>query len=296
MISLTNHKKTIAVILLAGIPIVFANFTTKYIKTTGAHAGSTGAPGDLTCAQSGCHANATVNNNSVGVNTFTYPVADSSYVPGQTYTLSLKVKKAGILKFGFEIQPLIDANNTNAGTWTVTDATHTHEITHTIASNSRHSITHTTAGTVPTATGEDVWTFKWKAPSTNVGKITFYYCTNCTNNNDANTGDALYLNSFKIHPAKITGISEFVDEQDSKIYFNTSSSEVVFDYALKTDEKVAFRLVDALGRVVYDQQANSKLAGKNTERMAIDNNIRKGIYFATLIVDEHMMTEKILVQ
>ena len=288
-------KKILIIAVVIGIPMLFANFTTRYIKTSGAHAGSTGAPGDLTCQQTGCHANASVHTNMVGTNTFTYPVADSSYVPGQTYTLSLKVEKPGIVKFGFEIQPLKDANNTNIGTWIVTDPARTHEITHTIAGNSRHSLTHTSAGTAATSSGENIWSFKWKAPSTNQGTITFYYATNCTNNNGAATGDGLWLNSFTIHPASSSSISEFLNEDDSKIYFNAMSNEIIFDYNLKINKKITLRLVDALGRIV-DMKESSKSIGKNIEKINVDNNIKKGIYFASLMIDGQAITKKIVVQ
>lgn len=288
-----RYKKTVAVALIVGIPMLFANFTTKYIKVSGAHPGSTGAPGDGTCADAGCHAGV-VNTNVVGINTLNFPSSDSTYIPGQTYTMSLNVKKSAITRFGFEIVALKDGANTNVGTWTITEATRTQQITHTVSGNVRKSLTHKSAGTTTTTPGETTWTFKWTAPATDQGNITFYFASNCTNNDTKNSGDAIYTNSFKIHPDLGNSISAYLNEQESKIYFN--STEIVFDYTLKVDKKVVIRLADALGRTVLEQQATSHSLGKNIERLTIEDNINKGIYFASLIVDGRAMTEKIIVQ
>ncbi len=296
---LTNtYRKALVVFSVIGLPILFSNLSgTKYIiKSTGSHPGSTGAPGDVTCKHSGCHADATVANPATGVNQFNYPVADSTYTPGQTYNISLKVTKSGISRFGFELCALENATNTSAGTLTITDANRTQLLNHTVSGNTRYSITHMLAGTPATpSTGQTTWAFSWKAPLTNIGNVTFYYCTNCTNNNSANSGDALYLNSFTVKPANNIGIAEYMDEQGANIYFDQISRQVILNYTLKQNNQVAVKITDALGRDITRQTAESKSAGNNMDRIALDN-IADGVYIVNLCVGDRVMSKKIMIR
>jgi hypothetical protein len=106
-----NRKKHIIILFVVLLP-VFLNFT--YLKVEGAHPGSTGAPGDLTCSRTGCHVGTVIPNDN-SINSIIFPTADSTYVPGQTYLVKLKVNKPSILRFGFEIVALKDSDTTNVG-------------------------------------------------------------------------------------------------------------------------------------------------------------------------------------
>jgi hypothetical protein len=294
MIPNIKYKKVVALAIVIGLPLLFTNFTTKYIKSSGAHPGTTGAPGEETCAMAGCHSPATVNYNVAGVNIFTFPTADSSYVPGQTYTISLKAQKASVVKFGFEIVALEDSGNTNVGKWTLTDSVRVQEISDLIGGGIRRFLTHTFDGNSATGVGENVWSFKWTAPATDEGDITFYFASNCTNNDGYSTGDDIYLNSFKIHSAA-NSINEFVNEQKSNIYFIPSSNEIVFDYVLKADKRVSFYLVDAFGRTVYETKELPKNAGRNVEKINISNDVVKGVYLANVKIGNSIMTKKVII-
>lgn len=294
-----KYKKALVVLSIISIPFLFGNlYSTKYIiKSTGSHPGSTGAPGDVTCKHSGCHADATVFNPAVGVNTLVFPTLDSSYVPGQTYTIDLKVQKANITRFGFELCALDNTLNQSAGTFSITDVSRIQEITHTLSGSGdiRTSLTHLLAGTpfTPT-TGKTNWSFQWTAPATNVGKITFYYCVNCTNNNSANTGDALYLNSFVIHPALANNISQFIDESNTVVYFEPTNKEINVSYLLKTDKQVSIKITDVLGKEVRSI-SQSKVKGNNTEKISMDN-MTEGVYIVNLSIDNTVLSKKILVR
>ncbi|MCE3259472.1 MAG: hypothetical protein K0S12_1113, partial [Bacteroidetes bacterium] len=62
-------KKYITLFCVVCCVLLLASYTTAVKKTSGAHPGSTGAPGDLTCAQQGCHTGAQVVPNAVLNNT-----------------------------------------------------------------------------------------------------------------------------------------------------------------------------------------------------------------------------------
>lgn len=269
------------------------------LKTSGGHPSSTGAPGELTCANAttGCHATASITNDNTNmVNTLTFPTLDSSYVPGQTYTINLKAQKSGIVKFGFEIVALRNSNNSNSGTWTITDANRTQIISGTGSLSTRKYVTHTTNGTPAVSSGLGQWTFNWTAPSTNVGNITFYYATNCTNNNAANTGDQLYLSSFQIHPfVSTTGIAAWINEDDLFTTFDPSTHEILLNYSLRKECRLSVTLSDILGKTVQSIEPQFKFAGKNCDKLNVAD-ISGGVYMVNLAIDGNTISKKIIIQ
>ena len=166
-------------------------------KTSGGHPSSTGAPGELTCARSGCHTDASIIKDSP-VNTFTYSDPNNTYNLGGSYSLAIEVNVPNIKKFGFMVVAIDSATKKNAGTWWITEPLNTHIIEGEAPVTDRMYVTHTADGTVPTATGKSKRNFRWQAPKNNVGTIIFYYVTNATNKNDASNGDKLYQSSYKI--------------------------------------------------------------------------------------------------
>ena len=156
-----NKQKLVIIGTVLMLPVFMSNII--YKKTSGAHPSSTGAPGEQTCAKSGCHSSAAVNAGT-GVNTLIYPDIDSVYVCGATYNITVQVQKTGIEKFGFQLVALRDNDNTSIGELIITDDARTHLQTGTINSQERSYITHSTDGTPATSSGKDVWSFQWTAP------------------------------------------------------------------------------------------------------------------------------------
>ncbi len=299
MKKLYTYKRALVMVTIVSLPLLFASLSgSKYlIKSTGAHPGSTGAPGDQTCAKTGCHANAQINNPGVGVNTLVYPAADSTYIPGQTYNITLQVQKAGIQRFGFELCVLDNTANESAGNLVITDVNRTQEITHTVSGNNRQSITHTFNGTPANpSTGQTSWSFNWVAPSSNVGNITFYYCTNCTNNNNAASGDALYINKFTIKPASGFSIAEFVDENGVRAFYDDQDKQVVLNYSLKQDKQVLVKINDMVGREIATEALQSRSRGANTARISLGNDIASGVYLVKLCIDNRVLTKKVMIR
>ena len=147
-----------------------------------------------------------------------FPNADSTYIPGETYSITLKVQLAGIAKFGFELVALRDSDSTNTGQIIITEPTRTQDLAYVVAVGPRTSVAHKTAGTPAISTGFTQWTFDWTAPATNEGTITFYYATNCTNNNNSASGDKIYLSSFQIKPSANISVQEYINESNVNSY------------------------------------------------------------------------------
>lgn len=286
-----NRKKYIVLVVLLGLSIVSVQFT--YKKSAGAHPGSTGAPGDNTCAKSGCHTGAAVVYNDTTVNQLVFSEADSTYIPGQTYTVTVKTTNPGKQRFGFEFQAIVDATSLEAGTVVITDLIRTHEVTHMVGSDFRTSATHNTVGTPELSPGYNEWTFDWTAPATNVGDIIFYYATNSTNNNNAVTGDRIFNNTFRLKISPLFYINELVDVSGANAYYNSESNQIVLNYVLKKENKVSIRVYDSFGREIVKHTNKMKSVGEQKEELSLKNKPQSGIYYVNVFVGNKSFTKKV---
>ena len=287
-----KNKKSIIILTIFASVFLSANYAVY--KTAGAHPGSTGAPGDLTCAQLGCHTDAMVISNSIGVNRLLFSNSDSTYFPGQTYTITVKVNKAPKVKFGFECQAIRDADSTNVGQIVITDPTRTQIINHIINLDIRYSATHKTAGSPALYVDSTQWVFNWTAPPINAGPITFYYATNCTNNNGFETGDRIYLSSFKIKPNPNVSIKEISNEYDLKMYFDNETREIVINYDLKGKRKVQVSLYDNLGKQIFIG-APLLLSGKQKQNISLTDNYSTGVYLLQMNIENQIVSKQVIV-
>jgi hypothetical protein len=272
---------------------IFVLASYSVIKTSGAHPGSTGAPKDQTCAQHGCHS-AQVVQNPVGINTLTFSSPDSTYVAGQIYTITIQVQKPLVDKFGFEVQAIKDADSTDIGSWIITDVARTHMLNHVVPPGlNRNSVTHNAAGTVTTAPNTNQWTMNWQAPPSNEGNITFYYATNCTNNNGLSTGDMIYLSSFTIKP-KITSVKELSDVHELKLYYDAETKELNINYDVKGNKKIGLKVFDCVGKMIYEMPVVN-LSGKQKQTVALGNEHKAGTYLVQLGINDQQTSRKVVV-
>lgn len=123
--------------------------------TNGGPPGNSGAPGQGDCTS--CH-------NTYGVNTGTAMfeiVAPSSVAPGSTIPVTVYFANTPASVFGFQMT-VRDASGNFAGSWTVTDPTHTSMV-------GSQEITQTSAGA-----SRSSWTAEWAAPAGLSSPVTFY--------------------------------------------------------------------------------------------------------------------------
>lgn len=273
-----HYKKTIALLATLAIPLLFVNFT--YMKSAGAHPGASGAPGDGSCADAGCHTGNVVQNDTK-VNSLIFPATDSTYVPGQTYLVKIKVTNAGIKRFGFEVGSLFEGSNKNAGMLKVAETNRTQLLSHKINNDTRYEITHTQNGNSTTTTGSTEWTFNWVAPATNQGNVIFYYATNSANNNAQNTGDNICLSTFKLKPASPSGIDEFVNSSEVLTIYDPNEHALDIRYSLKKESFVKISVMDGLGQEIYCNHGEQKGQGTITDKIALPS-ITAGIYYVNM--------------
>lgn len=180
----------ITFILLATAGNVFTNSSQP-------PAASTGAPGEQTCSRTGCHST----NNAVTSTLLVFDTSPSNgfangYTPGQTYNLLVNVNSltppTGTLspRYGFSITA-IDGSNDPAGIFALSSTSTTSLTT----SNGRTYVGHKNANSTV------AWPFKWTAPSSGTGDVTFYVAANSSNNNNNSLGDRIFIRNVTVSEA-----------------------------------------------------------------------------------------------
>lgn len=163
----------------------------------------TGAPGENTCAA--CH-NGGLNDNQ---GTFSILSVPASYTPGQTYTISVSLARAGQTRWGFELTCLLTSTSAAGGTIISTSA-----LTATQLSSGKTYIAQA-GGTAPndgtfagTADGPVTWSFSWAAPAAGAGSVQFYAAGVAADNSaDADAGDYVYTTSASSSEGVVTDVT-----------------------------------------------------------------------------------------
>src|SRR5688500_8448947 len=153
--------------------------------SSGPPAGFSRAPGELDCSD--CHTTPAQSAGSVALG------VPQTYTPGQTYDITVAHTTADPtrVRWGFQLTAL-DAADERAGGFEPVD-----DLTRVIFGEgpfpSREYVEHTTKGTFSGQQNNAGWTFKWTAPSEDVGPVTFYLAGNQANGDGNSSGDNIYF-------------------------------------------------------------------------------------------------------
>ncbi len=183
-----RFKLSLIALLLAAFVIFGFDASRVSAFSGGPPNGHTGAPGELTCATSGCHLSFPVNSGSGALTLTGLP---ANYSPNQEIELTVTLNQADRALYGFQLTAIDDAGK-KAGELIITNSTRTQKSSATINDNLREYISHTFDGTSPNGANRNGWTFKWKAPAQSAGQVTFYVAGNAANGNGTPEGDFIY--------------------------------------------------------------------------------------------------------
>ncbi len=199
MFGLSNKHKIYAALLVTLITIV------AYASQFGPERGHTGAPGDLgDCTV--CHDDRIPANSGGG--RVQIGNAPAVYQPGQSYTLTVMVQDSspGRRRWGFQLTAIDTAGN-KAGALSPLGGD-TQIATTGSSVGDRVYIEHSQVGTAPGATGGHTWQFRWTAPSTDVGTVSFFAAGNAADNSDSNRNDNIYTTTASSEsPTTVVGVS-----------------------------------------------------------------------------------------
>ncbi|MFL6254715.1 MAG: PQQ-dependent sugar dehydrogenase, partial [Pyrinomonadaceae bacterium] len=153
--------------------------------SAGPPAGYSHAPGELDCSD--CH---TTPAQSAGTLTLGVP---QTYTPGLTYdiTVASASTDATRVRWGFQMTAL-DSADQKAGAFVPSD-----DLTRVINGEgpfpAREYVEHTSKGTFPGQPNGANWSFRWTAPTEDVGPVTFYLAGNQANGDGNSSGDNIYF-------------------------------------------------------------------------------------------------------
>lgn len=200
---MTKNKQLILMITLVSMAGITAMRPEK--SSSGAPPSHTGAPGDATCATSGCHDDNALNSGTASITFETGE--DGHYTPGRTYTAKVTINDPGYQRFGFQVVALSSDNGNSMGKMLVTDTYRTQITKNQYQLQGREYITYTYDGTDAVSPGKGEWTFNWQAPATLQGPVTFYLSTVTGDDDESDKGDFVFTRNFTLQPVKLNGSS-----------------------------------------------------------------------------------------
>jgi len=161
---------------------------------TGPPPAHTGGFGEPTCRA--CHSDAGLNEPG---GTLTLSGAPASYEPGKTYQLDVVLRRAGMLRAGFQLAARFAegaATGAQAGTFAPADA---RSIVTWDTLTQVSYIEHNLAGTA-LAGDAGHWIVRWTAPATARGPVSFNVAGNAANDDDSPLGDFIYTTAVRVAP------------------------------------------------------------------------------------------------
>lgn len=256
-------------------------------------AGRTGSPGEGNCT--GCHTGSVVNDGTGSVVISSPDLIGWEYMPGDTYTINVTVARTASPLFGFDLECLTGSSPAqNAGTLIVTNPAETHILNATVSTVVRKNMTHQLNGGLGTDT--KTFTFKWAAPATNVGNVTFYCAGNATNGNGAKTGDHVYTTSQVVVPAFGAGTSEIADATyDFNVFPNPVNENVFVSYTTPLGEQVHFTLLTLDGKSAGPVYSFAGTGNATTSTIVLPPGFASGIYLLRMENGKAVSVKKVMV-
>jgi hypothetical protein len=236
-------------------------------------AGNTGAPGESTCAS--CHGASLKIGGAESTLTFKDSVNSSisSYKPNHTYNLTFALSLLN--NKGFQVVAL-DANNKQAGT---------------LSAGSSTLIT-TQAGKQYLNHSDNFnssWSFKWKAPNSDIGEITFYVA--------AGNKRTIYKSSYKLAAfveSKTNGIKINENNFEFTAFYVAASQNLYLKYDANLKGDGFVNVLDMNGRSVAYKKLGP-VNGTSTKEIELPLAVQPGTYVINMFVNNYMSNKKIVV-
>jgi hypothetical protein len=260
--------------------IVLQSSTMKVTRKEGAEPGYTGSPGDGLKNCTFCHAG-TANKVEGWI---TSDIPTSGYVAGKTYTITTTNTETEGTRFGFQVSP----QNTNGdllGTIVLSDSIQTQLV------GMGKYITYTENGI--NGTGFKTWSFKWIAPKSGTGNVTFYGAYN-SNFNGHKDGDKTFLSSLTVKENGTTGIANLPNGVNAfSVYPNPATENMSIRLDLKETSNLIIDVTDITGKqvAIIINEKQSGIVTKQFSTAVLPN----GNYFVRLQVNGKTATQKLTI-
>jgi hypothetical protein len=278
-----RHSKLYQLFLLGGLAFLGIAATQM---ADGPPTGTTGAPGENNCTM--CHGGSP----SAGTDLTRLDVPQElikGYKPGQTYDLAIITESPNISRFGIQLTALT-ASGAMAGSLSTAGSDLKLQ-----SQSGKQYLSHTRSGSTSGITGGlKTWNFKWTAPATNVGKVTFYTSWMASNNNGRNdSGDKVYTPTFSID-ADPTGVAPKALPDGWMLGPNPSDGDFQLRFNTLDNTPIEISVVNVAGQVVYAKEWTA--VGSNFDQTIALGHLSKGIYMAQINVGGKQYVERLIVK
>lgn len=253
----------------------------------------TGAPGETSCAS--CHGPLNTGGGFISVAT-----SQSPYIPGDTATITVKVKKSSQHRWGFQLTPL-GPSMQRAGTLVVTDSARTRDTV--LSASGRNYVWQTHDGTYAGNADSAVWTCRWVAPFPGTGPVTLFACGVAGDNDNTSSGDYSYSTFIIIPQSLIAG----VDDQPTTLpehfglgqnYPNPFNPSTRISYNLPRQSEVDLSIYNIAGQWVTTLVHDRQISGLHTVTWdgddAAGQPVASGTYLYRLRTDDLNLSRKML--
>ena len=254
----------------------FSLFTLWYM-TTALNPGSppnasTGAPGEKTCFQAGCH------NGGTQTGTIAFTGLPTEVEAGKAYTITATCTSAAAKAGGFQLT-VLDGTNVKSGKLTAGTNQNVS------SSGGKEYVRQSKVGAY--ASTKLSYTFTWTAPDASANpNITFYTAFLLGNGNGNDNGDNVATGKQTV-TFKSVATNDPVLEKAMTLYPNPTTEQL--NITLADNDGAKFTLSNQAGQVLI----SSTLDSKNTFDVA---NFARGIYFAKVKVGNKQAVKKVVLQ
>jgi len=271
-------KRNMQLYALLILILVFAFLAISFSNGGSSSNGVTGSPIDNQLAPQSC---LTCHDNSGNFNTavnITSNIQNGGYVLGQIYNITVTQTFSGASKHGFQITAENNAPS-KVGGFIITDAANTH------LQAGSNFVTHTLTGS-----DQSSWHFDWKAPSVDVGAITFYVASIAGNLNSSGgattSSNQMAQNTLVVGSVLATNKLHLLQ---FNMYPNPSRGQVTLQLPSHVNS-AKLTVFNYLGKLLIQKVINSS---HNT----IDvSNLSTGIYFVKIQTDSKIGTKKLFIR
>lgn len=252
-------------------------------------------PNNRNCTH--CHSDYAVNTGTANI-IFDLGGADTGYTPGHTYDINVAVKKTGLQAGGFLLTVLRDNDaTTTPGTFTLTDTIRTQKVDPSnphvqgCALQNKVYVEHTYQGHTGTIAGENSWVFKWQAPASSAGNVTFYLAVVEADYNGDEFGDYVYTQKVT-SPGPVNSIGTINIAEEVEVYPNPAVAELFLRAGSAHIEQIT--LMNMHGAIVKEC---SRIKPEVSKTIKLDiSGVSSGVYFLVLQGNGQKHTRKVVVQ
>jgi len=290
----------------ASSEIAVSKTALSMVVDTNGKLSNTGAPGEFTCSQLGCHGagNGTSstgglpdNGGSGGITLTSTPAfMGNQYVPNTTYSITITISQHGISHFGFSFEALDNSGSTNTsinnavGTVTITDPVHTRKGQP--FGTGRLCVTHQTD--IGAFSNTTTFNFNWTAPTT--GTVNLYYDGTAADGDKLpDATDNVYAQSMQLIPVSATDIVNLNSHNSSvDIFPNPASDMLTVCFNMDIANNIDMQLYSLDGKSIKTLANKKVAAGVFKESFSTEGLVR-GFYLLRINTGGVAQTHQIFV-